>query len=79
MEQAVRSGMKNIPEGYKQQILAGYIKLTGVSRGSLIQQANYLIDKLIESLKDKHTKEGGFNENLLKKRLEFRQKGNPND
>lgn len=141
MEQAARSGMQNIPEGYKQQSLAGYIKLSGVSRGSLeellndylsyarqnkieiwekekakgeireigeiweiirknpylpaspnfpslpthpnhavnllitlITQANYLIDKLIESLKEKHTKEGGFNENLLKKRLEYRRR-----
>ena len=150
MEQAARSGMQNIPEGYKQQSLAGYIKLSGVSRGSLeellgdylsfarqnkievwdkekvkreirevreiweiikkhpylppqpnfpslpgdptkavnllitlIQQANYLIDKLIVSLKDKHTKivslkdkhtkEGGFNENLLKRRLAFKK------
>ena len=140
MEQASRSGMQNIPEGYKQQSLAGYIKLSGVSRGSLeellndylsfarqnkleiwdkerakreireigviweiirknpylpsqpnfpslpqdltktvnllitlIQQANYLIDKLIVSLKEKHTKQGGFNESLLKKRLEYRK------
>lgn len=141
MQQAARSGMRNISEGYKQQSLAGYIKLAGVSRGSLeellndylsfarqkkisiwekerakreireigeiweiiknhpylppqpnfpslpknpteaanllitlIQQANYLIDKLITSLKEKHTKEGGFNENLLKKRLEYRKR-----
>lgn len=140
MQQAARSGMQNIPEGYKQQSLAGYIKLSGVSRGSLeellndylsyarqnklevwdkekakreigeigkiweiirnnpylppqpyfpslpqdqikavnllitlIQQANFLIDKLIISLKEKHTKEGGFNENLFKKRLEYRR------
>lgn len=140
MEQAARSGMQNIPEGYKQQSLAGYIRLAGVSRGSLeellkdylsfarqnkieiwdkerdkreireigeiweiirkfpylpsqpnfpslptditkavnllitlIQQANYLIDKLIISLKEKHTKEGGFSEKLLQKRLEFRK------
>lgn len=32
---------------------------------TLIQQANFLIDKLIESLKEKHTKEGGFNESLF--------------
>ena len=140
MEQAARSGMQNIPEGYKQQSLASYITLAGVSRGSLeellndylayarqnkieiwdkekakreireigeiwaiinksptlpyapnfpslpinltkavnllitlIKQANYLIDKLIESLKEKHTKEGGFRENLLKKRLDYRK------
>src|SRR3989344_5939107 len=35
MEQAARSGMQNIPEGNKQQSLSGYIKLAGVSRGSL--------------------------------------------
>lgn len=141
MEQAARSGMQNISEGYKQQSLAGYIKLSGVSRGSLeellkdylsyarqnkiavwdkdkakgeireigeiweiirkypylpsqpyfpslpgdptkavnllitlITQANYLIDKLIESLTEKHTREGGFNENLLKKRLEYKRR-----
>ena len=141
MEQAARSGTQNISEGYKQQSLAGYIKLSGVSRGSLeellndflsfarqngtpiwdkdkskreireigeiweiikkyptlpaqpnfpnlpydntkavnllltlIQQANYLIDKLIISLKEKHRREGGFNENLLRKRLEYKTK-----
>lgn len=141
MEQAARSGTQNIPEGAKQQSLAGYIKLSGVARGSLeellkdflaycrqnhipiwspdrckreireigqiweimkatptlpyspnfpnlpnspeiaanlmitlINQANTLIDRLIESLKEKHTKEGGFAENLLKKRLNYRKK-----
>ena len=141
MVQAARSGMQNIPEGHKQQSLASYVTLAGVSRGSLeellndylayarqnkieiwdkekakreireiseiwaiinksptlphtpnfpplptnqtnavnllitlIQQANYLIDKLVESLKEKHTKEGGFRENLLKRRLEYRKK-----
>lgn len=141
MEQAARSGMQNIPEGYKQQSLSGYIRLAGVSRGSLeellndylafarqnklevwdkekakreireigeiweiinrtptlphspnfpslpanptlavnllvtlIQQANYLIDKLISSLKEKHAVEGGFSENLYKKRLEYQRR-----
>lgn len=41
---------------------------------TLIYQANYLIDKLIKSLEEKHTREGGFSENLLKKRLEYRRK-----
>lgn len=139
--QAARSGTQNIPEGYKQQSLAGYIKLAGVARGSLeellkdcrafcrqnrlevwpkerakreireigeiweiirenpalpdnpnfpalpkdkekavnllitlINQANTLIDRLTEALKEKHEKEGGFSENLLKRRLEFRKK-----
>ncbi|MBI2420860.1 MAG: hypothetical protein HYV38_02140, partial [Candidatus Levybacteria bacterium] len=43
---------------------------------TLIKQANYLIDRLIESLKEKHTKEGGFNENLLRKRLEYKKTKN---
>lgn len=139
MEQAARSGMQNIPEGNKQQSLAGYIKLAGVSRGSLeellkdclafarqnklkvwdkeraireireismiwgilkqtpylpdnpnfpdlpldqekavnllitlINQANYLIDKLISSLKEKHMKEGGLQEKLYQARKKFR-------
>lgn len=139
MEQAARSGMQNIPEGNKQQSLAGYIKLAGVSRGSLeellkdymafarqnglevwekervtreireigeiwvilklppylpdnpnfpdlpqdkekavnllitlINQANYFIDKLIVSLKEKHMKEGGLSEKLYQARKDYR-------
>lgn len=139
MEQAARSGMQNIAEGNKQQSLAGYIKLSGVARGSLeellqdflafarqnkisiwekeraireieeisviwgiirktpalpdnpdfpdlpadpekavnllitlINQANYMIDKLIVSLKEKHMKEGGFQEKLFQARKKFR-------
>lgn len=40
---------------------------------TLINQANYLTDKLIKSLEEKHAKEGGFSENLLKRRLEYRK------
>ena len=139
MEQAARSGMTNIAEGNKQKSLELYIKLAGISRGSLeellkdylsfarqnnlniwdkdkcvreigeisliweiikknptlpdspnfpdlpaspekavnlmltlINQANFLTDKLIASLLEKHQKEGGFSENLLKKRLKYR-------
>lgn len=126
MVQSARSGMQNIAEGNKQQSLQGYIKLSGVSRGSLeellndflsfarqhkipiwqpdraktptlpdspnfpalpnnlekavnlmitlINQANFLIDKLIISLNEKHMKEGGFNERLYQKRVEYRNK-----
>lgn len=35
MVQAARSGMQNIAEGNKQKGLKGYIKLSGVARGSL--------------------------------------------
>ncbi len=41
---------------------------------TLIKQANYLIDKLIISLKDKHMKEGGLTEQLYKRRIEYRKK-----
>lgn len=142
MEQAARSGMQNIPEGYKQQGLKGYIKLAGVARGSLeellndytsfarqndlaiydrerakreiseigviwgiirktpalpdqpnfphlppdiekavnlmitlINQANYLIDKLIFSIKEKHMREGGLTEELYRRRIQFRNNG----
>lgn len=40
---------------------------------TLINQANYLLDKLIVSLKEKHMKEGGLSEELLRKRLEYRK------
>lgn len=137
--QAARSGTQNVAEGNKQQGLKGYIKLTGVARGSLeellkdclaycrqnkirvwpaeeakreireigeiweilrasptlpdppsfpglpedqeravnllitlINQANYLLDKLIESLKEKHMKEGGLTEQLYQRRKNYR-------
>ena len=40
---------------------------------TLIHQANYLIDKLISSLKEKHMREGGLTEELYKKRVEYRK------
>lgn len=139
MIQAARSGMQNISEGNKQQGLKGYIKLSGIARGSLeellkdytayarqhgiaiwpsdkakgeiweigviweiirknptlpdspnfpdlphrpdlavnlmitlIHQANYLIDKLIISLKDLHRKKGGLTEELYSARKTYR-------
>lgn len=139
MEQAARSTMQNIPEGNKQQSLKGYIRLSGVSRGSaeellndyysfarqnkigvwgkdkaireigeireiwgvirrfsilpdtpnfpnlpyskekavnlmitLVNQSNYLTDKLIVSLKEKHRLEGGLSEKLYRERKKQR-------
>ncbi|GEM_PF-4309326 len=40
---------------------------------TLINQANYLIDKLILSLKEKHMREGGLTEKLYRKKVEFPQ------
>lgn len=140
MVQAARSGMQNISEGNKQEGMKGYIKLSGVARGSLeellqdyrayarqyklaiwpreknireireigeiwrvikatptlpdspqlpqlpqspllavnmmitlVNQASYLVDKLIASLKEKHMKEGGLTEELYWKRVNYRK------
>jgi restriction system protein len=40
---------------------------------TIINQANYLIDKLILSLKEKHMREGGLTEELYRKRVEYRR------
>lgn len=139
MVQAARSGMQNISEGYVQEGMKGYIKLSGISRGSLeellkdytafarqhalpiwgkekaireigeireiweeirkhavlpdhpdfpnlpesfekatnmmitlIHQANYLLDRLIPSLKERHRIHGGLTEELYRKRIEYR-------
>jgi four helix bundle suffix protein len=39
----------------------------------LINQTTYLLDRQIVSLEDKFIKEGGYRENLARKRLEFRK------
>ncbi|KKQ78902.1 MAG: hypothetical protein UT01_C0056G0005 [Candidatus Daviesbacteria bacterium GW2011_GWA1_38_7] len=41
---------------------------------TLIHQAEYLLTRQIESLQQKFITEGGFTENLFKKRLEYRNK-----
>jgi len=40
---------------------------------TLINQANYLIDNLISSLKKKHMEKGGLTEELYRKRVEYRR------
>lgn len=139
MVQAARSGMQNIGEGYMEEGTKGYIKLTGVSRGSLeellkdyisfarqhgfsiwekekargeireigeiweeikkysvlpdspnfpilphskekavnlmitlVKQANYLLDRLIPSLKERHRIHGGLTEELYRERKKYR-------
>lgn len=62
MDQAARSSKQCIVEGAMQGTsLKGYIKMLGVSRGSW--------EKLLE---EKFLKEGGYTENLYKKRRESR-------
>lgn len=41
---------------------------------TLINQANYLIDRLIISLKNKHMREGDLTEELYRKRIEYRKR-----
>jgi len=36
-------------------------------------RSTYLLDQQIRAVEEKHQKEGGYNENLLKKRLEYRK------
>lgn len=43
---------------------------------TLCRMEGYLLSKHIKSLEDKHTSEGGFRENLLKKRLTYRSSSN---
>ncbi|MBI4078899.1 MAG: hypothetical protein HY429_01235 [Candidatus Levybacteria bacterium] len=38
----------------------------------LIKRGGYLLDKQINAIEEKHQKEGGYNENLLKKRLAYK-------
>lgn len=40
----------------------------------LLIRCGYLLDRQMNALEVKHTKEGGYNENLLKKRLEYKRK-----
>jgi len=42
---------------------------------NLIRRTNYLLDRQIQSLEEKFIKEGGFTENLFRKRLKFRNHG----
>lgn len=42
---------------------------------TLINQANFLLDRLRSSLERKFVEQGGFRETLFQKRMEYRQKG----
>jgi len=39
----------------------------------LLTRSGYLLDRQMNALEEKHTKEGGYNENLLKRRLDYRK------
>ncbi len=41
---------------------------------TLINKETYLLDRLLEAQKQKFIREGGFRENLFKKRWEFKNK-----
>lgn len=42
---------------------------------TLISKETYLLDQMLRSLEEKFINEGGYSENLFKKRLEQRNKG----
>jgi four helix bundle suffix protein len=42
----------------------------------LLTRSGYLMDKQINAVEAKHQREGGYNENLLKRRLEFQKRFN---
>lgn len=42
----------------------------------LLTRSGYLLDKQMNALEVKHMKDGGYSENLLKKRLEYRKRNN---
>ena len=39
----------------------------------LLTRSGYLLDKQINAVEEKHQKEGGYREKLLRKRLEYRK------
>ncbi len=39
----------------------------------LLIRSGYLLDRQINSVEEKHRREGGYKENLLKKRLEYKR------
>lgn len=39
----------------------------------LLMRSGYLLDRQITAVEEKHRREGGYNENLLKKRLQFKR------
>lgn len=60
---------RRIRRGEKQievEIVANYMI-------DLLTRGGYLMDKQINAVEEKHQREGGYNENLLKKRLEYRK------
>jgi len=58
----------NTPNLPKDPTEAGNMLLT------FCQMEGYLLKRHVESLKEKHQTEGGFRENLLKKRLEYKKR-----
>lgn len=46
---------------------------------TLISKENYLLDQMLRSLERKFISEGGYSENLFKKRLEYLGKNRPNE
>ena len=71
--QAVRRLVYNRYNNYKNyKIYVSQPEMAANTMVCLINQTNQLLDQKLRWLQDKFVKEGGFRENLLKKRLEYR-------
>lgn len=55
--------------------LEGQVEIINYELDLLIR-CGYLLDQQIRAVEKKHMEEGGYSENLLKKRLEYRRKNN---
>jgi four helix bundle suffix protein len=83
------SNPSNPPFPSSEEILKRIRKTRGIREGKLtkdeteiicnylidlLTRCGYLIDKQINAIEEKHRTEGGYRENLLKKRLDFRRR-----
>lgn len=59
----IRRGEKQ----YEVEIICNYMV-------DLLTRCGYLLDRQMNAVEDKHMKEGGYSENLLKKRLDFKKR-----
>jgi len=62
----IAGGLDGIEEREGLEIVLNYLI-------DLLIRSGYLLDRQINAVEEKHQREGGYNENLLKKRLEYRK------
>lgn len=65
--------LPNLPNWANSANLAGNPEIFANLSITLIKMECYLLDKLLKSLEEKFIREGGYTENLFKKRLDYRK------